>query len=181
MKILTYCWRSSVFHGFLSTTYSWIETRRTNTRIVSSAIAIPTSTIITVLFVTMVNRKRRVTGSQHAGNYRLRRQRVRRDDVERDGTNVRRLTWNFLDWSRMMLIIEISGVVWQLLTVQHCLSGVMRVWVFTDCVFVSLNANDADDDICSNRNANQYNIYTYKINFTNIRRMTKIIMHNQNW
>jgi len=43
-------------------------------------------------------------------------------------------------WSRMMLIIEISG---QLETVQHCLSAVMRVWSFMDCVLVKLKISSS--------------------------------------
>jgi len=35
----------------------------------------------------------------------------------------------------------------QLGTVQHCLSAVKRVWSFTDCIFMMLNVNDANDDV----------------------------------
>jgi len=34
---------------------------------------------------------------------------------------------------------------WQLGTIQDCLSVVMRVWFFTDCVLVTLNIIDDDD------------------------------------
>jgi len=36
--------------------------------------------------------------------------------------------------------------VWQLGTVQHCVSGVKRVWFFTDCIIMTLGVNDDDDD-----------------------------------
>jgi len=31
-------------------------------------------------------------------------------------------------------------------TVQRCLSAAMRVWSFSDCVFVTLNGSHDDDD-----------------------------------
>jgi len=46
----------------------------------------------------------------------------------------------------MMLIIEMCGGVWQLETIQHCLSAVMRVWSFMDFILVTLNVNDDDAD-----------------------------------
>jgi len=48
-----------------------------------------------------------------------------------------------------MLIIEISGGVWQLETVQHCLSAVMRVWSFMDCVLVTLNVSSSSSSSSS--------------------------------
>jgi len=53
--------------------------------------------------------------------------------------SVWKLTWKSWIWSRMMLIIEISGGVWHLESVQHCLSAVMREWSFMDCVFMTFN------------------------------------------
>jgi len=32
-------------------------------------------------------------------------------------------------------------------TVQHCLSAVKRVWSFTECILVTLNGNDDDDEV----------------------------------
>jgi len=45
----------------------------------------------------------------------------------------------------MLLIVEISGGVWQLETVQHCLSAVMSVWFFMDFVLVTLNVMMMND------------------------------------
>jgi len=81
-----------------------------------------------------------VTGYQNAWNYRLRGQRVSWEVVGR--TSVWRLTLKrFGLVKRMMLVIEISGGVWQLENVQRCFRAVMRVWFFMDCVFVRLNVN----------------------------------------
>jgi len=39
--------------------------------------------------------------------------------------------------------IEISGWDWQLETVENCISAVMRVWSFMDCVLVTLNISNS--------------------------------------
>jgi len=39
---------------------------------------------------------------------------------------------------------HLPDVVWQLGTVQQCLSAVKRVWSFADYVLVTLNVNDND-------------------------------------
>jgi len=52
-----------------------------------------------------------------------------------------------IGWSKKMLIMEISGEVRQLETVQHGLSAVMRVWSFTDCVLVTLSVISSSSSI----------------------------------
>jgi len=47
----------------------------------------------------------------------------------------------------MMLIIEISGRVWQPETVQHYLSAVMRVWSVIGYVLVVLNVSTSSSKI----------------------------------
>jgi len=81
----------------------------------------------------MLNVKIRVIGYQSA-----------RRELQVEGTNSKgrgRKTWKDWSghWSRVMLIIEISGGVWQLETIQQYVSAVMRVWSSMDCVLVTLN------------------------------------------
>jgi len=58
----------------------------------------------------------------------------------------------------MMLIIEISGGVWKLVTVQHCLSAVMRVWSFINCVLLMLNVSSSSSSSNSIRPLRRYHV-----------------------